>query len=324
MPELDAGCDFLLRQYWLAHTTRDKRLQTLDNTGNFNPAPFELLEPECQLAPFVFNSPHSGSYYPNAFVRSSLLDNHSIRQSEDFMVEALFARVVANGMPLMQANFARAYLDINREPYELDPAMFAGELPSFANTKSIRVAGGLGTIARIVAEHKEIYRDKLDVDEVLSRIEDIYYPYHDALRNLLAKTHARYGHVLLIDCHSMPSPKDGYYHNPRPDFVIGDRYGTSAAAKYVHSTSQILRSLGYQVTINKPYAGGFITEHYGRPDEGLHAIQIEINRGLYMNEKSMTPNHNFNKLCDDLEEFVDRLIMSCFAGRQGRYSLAAE
>ncbi len=299
-------------------------MQKLDITGKFRPAPFDLLEPEYQSAPFVFNSPHSGSYYPHSFVQSSLLDSHSIRQSEDFKVEELFARVVENGMPLMQANFARAYLDINREPYELDPGMFAGELPSFTNTKSIRVAGGLGTIARIVAEQQEIYREKLNVDEVLSRIEQIYHPYHDALRKLLAKTHSKYGYALLVDCHSMPSPKDNYYQNPRPDFVIGDRYGTSAAAEFVYSSSHILRSLGYQVTINKPYAGGFITEHYGRPNDGLHAIQIEINRNLYMDEVHMTPNSNFYKLCDDLEEYVDRLIISCFEGRKDQYSLAAE
>ena len=240
------------------------------------------------------------------------------------MVEELFGRVLENGMPLIQANYARAFIDINREPFELDPDMFAGELPSFANTKSVRVAGGLGTIARIVADQQEIYRDKLDIEEGLSRIEHIYHPYHDALRKLLAKTQAKFGFVLLIDCHSMPSPKGAFYQKPRPDFVIGDRYGTSASADFVHSSSHILRSLGYHVAINKPYAGGFITEHYGRPDDGLHAIQIEINRGLYMDERRMIPNENFHKLCDDLEEFVDRLVISCFEGRESRYSLAAE
>ncbi len=288
------------------------------------PLSFSLLKPEQQLVPFVFNSPHSGRYYPQSFIDSSLLDHHSIRQSEDFMVDELFAGVVDSGIPMIRANYARAYLDVNREPYELDSGMFATQLPKFANTASIRVAGGLGTVARIVADQQEIYRDKLDVSEVMARIEHIYHPYHNALHNLLTKTHSVFGYALLVDCHSMPSSRSGRHRNIRPDFVIGDRYGTSATAEYVHSATSILRSLGYQVAINKPYAGGFITEHYGRPKDGIHAIQVEINRNLYMNEDTMTPNNNYDHLCSNLARFVDRLVISCGEKPECRYSPAAE
>ena len=293
--------------------------------GNKLPvAPFFLLQPEQQLVPFVFNSPHSGKYYPQSFLDASRLDGHFIRQSEDFLVDELFASVVENGMPLVCANYARAFLDVNREPYELDAKMFGGKLPPFANTKSIRVAGGLGTVARIVAEGQEIYRGKLDVSEVLERVETIYKPYHGALRKILAKTHLAFGHAVLVDCHSMPSAKHDYRREYRPDFVIGDRYGTSAASEIVHLATQILRDLGYKVAINKPYAGGFITEHYGRPKGGLHTIQIEINRGIYMDENALMTNDRFHQICQDLAEFVSRLVLIEDQGLVGHYSLAAE
>ena len=122
----------------------------------------------------------------------------------------------------------------------------------------------------------------------------------------------------------MPSSRNDRHRNNRPDFVIGDRYGTSSAAEFVHFATQILRSLGYQVAINKPYAGGFITEHYGRPKDSIHAIQVEINRSLYMNEGAMMPNDNYDRVCSDLAEFVDRLVISCGEQPENRHSLAAE
>ena len=304
--------------------------ENCDWDGANEPASFSVLEPEQQMTALVFNSPHSGRYYPHSFIDSSLLNSHTIRQSEDFLVDELFARVVEIGAPLMQANYARAYLDVNREPYELDPGMFAGKLPTFANTKSQRIAGGLGTIARIVADRQEIYRNKLDVEEVLDRVERIYKPYHEALRNILAKTHMAFGYAVLLDCHSMPSTKRHQHQKFKPDFVIGDRYGTSAAGEIVHWVTQILRDLGYKVAINKPYAGGFITEHYGRPKEGLHAIQIEINRGIYMKENNMEASREFDHIRVDLLEFVTRLGETVEMQFLGQYlqgsqdSLAAE
>ncbi|MCF6320235.1 MAG: N-formylglutamate amidohydrolase [Rhizobiaceae bacterium] len=299
-------------------------LPVIDGAGEGEMEPYSLLQPQLQTVPLVFNSPHSGRYYPQSFIDSSVLDEHSIRQSEDYMVDQLFTSVVDCGAPILCANYARAYLDVNREAYELDPKMFLQRLPDFANTRSLRVAGGLGTVARIVSETQDIYRGKLDVDEVIGRIDRIYKPYHQTLRNLLDTTHAGFGHAVLIDCHSMPSAKDHNRRNLRPDFVIGDRYGSSAGEGLVYWAKQILVDMGYDVAVNKPYAGGYITEHYGRPDDGFHAVQIEINRSLYMNESAMCANDGFDEMRGNMEEFVHRLMAVCDLLRQTQFPLAAE
>ncbi len=284
---------------------------------------FELITPEITSAPFLFNSPHSGSDYSASFLASSRLNARTIRRSEDSFVDELFAGVLLIGAPLLRANFPRAYLDVNREPYELDPKMFRGRLPSYANVRSLRVAGGLGTIARIVAEHEEIYRAPLDVEDALSRIELIYKPYHAVLRKTLARLHVDFGFSVLIDCHSMPSVVRGIDPANRPDFVLGDRYGTSCSSDLIDAAVTILKSLGYTVARNKPYAGGFITEHYGRPSKGLHALQVEINRSLYMNEDSFEKSDGFDALGLDLSTFAQELICSKCAGLRQR-PLAAE
>lgn len=290
--------------------------------------PYCLLSPAIIRVPFVFNSPHSGREYRHDFMRASRLDPVALRRSEDFLVDQLFASAPPLGAPLLSANFPRAWLDVNREPYELDPAMFEGPLPGFVNSQSPRVSGGLGTIARIVSENEEIYRDKIAVDEALARIETYYKPYHAALRNLLARSIVRFGHAVLVDCHSMPSSVDGSRRTSanavRADFVIGDRYGTSCAPGITLAASEFLRDLGYRVAINKPYAGGFITEHYGRPDNALHAIQIEINRALYMDEARMTRLPGFNALAEDIKIFISRLMSIPEADLKGSHPLAAE
>ena len=269
---------------------------------------FEVRLTGAQRLPFVFNSPHSGRCYPADFVAASRLDRGRIRASEDAYVDDLFASVTAFGAPLMRAHFPRVYLDVNREPYELDPGMFDEPLPAFINTRSLRVVSGLGTIARIVGEREEIYRASLDVDEALQRIETLYKPYHARLRHLLARTHVNFGYAILIDCHSMPSSVRGQDRWRRPDFIIGDRHGTSCARSLSDAATRILRDLGYHVVRNKPYAGGFITEHYGRPATGLHALQIEINRGLYLNEVTMEKHAGFKRLAANMATFVQRLI----------------
>lgn len=269
--------------------------------------PFEVLTPADQRLPFVFNSPHSGCQYPRSFLQASRLDERTIRRSEDAFVDQLFTHVVPLGAPMLRAHFPRAYLDVNREPYELDPKMFEDRLPPYANVRSIRVAGGLGTIARIVSDNQEIYRHRLPVSEALWRIEEIYKPYHTTLRRLLAQTHVTFGFAVLIDCHSMPSTVRHASTDTKPDFILGDRYGTSCAPELVDYASALLRSLGYKVSRNTPYAGGFITEHYGRPNRSLHALQIEINRGLYMDETTHMPNRHFVRLQNDLAIFAREL-----------------
>jgi N-formylglutamate amidohydrolase len=272
------------------------------------PAACEILLPDEQTVPFVFNSPHSGRYYPADFLAATCLDRQEIRRSEDLLIDELFKPVVRLGAPLMSAVYPRAYLDVNREPYELDPKMFAGRLPSFANIRSLRVAGGLGTIPRVVSDTANIYRGPLPVEEALARIERIYRPYHDTLRHLLARTHVAFGLAILVDCHSMPSSIRGGPSRLRPDFVLGDRFGSSCMPELTDCAAATLSSLGYTVCRNKPYAGGFITEHYGRPGRGLHALQIEVNRGLYMDEHQLEPHQGFARLTADLARLAQALL----------------
>lgn len=250
--------------------------------------PLKVLAPVRQTLPLVLASPHSGSFYPDDFVASSRLDPHSLRRSEDAYVHDLCAGGPDLGVPLLHALFPRAYLDPNREAYELDPAMFDGPLPHHCNVRSPRVAAGLGTIARMVASGADIYRGKLPVAEAEKRIETCYRPYHDALGALVEATRARFGYCILLDCHSMPSgsASDGHAEPPGggADFVLGDLHGVACAPVVTETARRVLSDLGYRVARNAPYAGGYTTRHYGRPKEHLHALQIEINRRLYMDE----------------------------------------
>jgi len=269
--------------------------------------PFEILEPQEWRGPIVFNSPHSGSVYPRAFLAYAQLDLGTLRRSEDSFVDELFAGVVGRGFPLMRAHFPRSYVDVNREPYELDPRMFDGRLPSFANTRSMRVAGGLGTVARVVGDAHEIYDQRIPVDDALQRIEGLYKPYHRALRRLITGLHRDFGTAVLIDCHSMPSVAGSKDDRPRADFVLGDRYGTSCVPVIAETVDATLAGFGYTVSRNKPYAGGFITEHYGNPSMGVHAIQLEVNRALYMDERRYERSESFARLAAHLVTLADRM-----------------
>jgi N-formylglutamate amidohydrolase len=276
-----------------------------DESAEFE-APYVIVEPPRLITPLVINSPHSGRCYPRRFLERSRLDGLTLRRSEDAFVDELFAPCVALGAPLMAANFPRAYLDVNREPYELDPLMFEGRLPPFVNTRSLRVAGGLGTIPRVVGEAQEIYGDCIPVAEAMERIAKLYAPYHSALRGLIERAATRFGLAVLLDCHSMPS---NVADSAAPDFVIGDRYGASAGLWIVEALEQALRRLGYSVRRNKPYAGGFITEHYGVPASRRHAVQIEINRALYMEERTVAKASRWAQVAAHLQTVVEALIL---------------
>jgi N-formylglutamate amidohydrolase len=272
--------------------------------------PFEVIEPHELLSPLVFSSPHSGRIYPARFLAAARLDAAALRRSEDAYVDELFASAKAVGAPLLHAHFPRAYLDLNREPYELDPKLFDSALPQFANTRSLRVAAGLGTIPRVVADAREIYARRLSVDEALRRIDALYKPYHAALRALMERAARRFGVAVLVDCHSMPSTSaresalSARGEKRRIDFVVGDRYGASASPAVVDGVEERLRGRGYHVQRNRPYAGGFITEHFGRPAAGWHALQIEVSRGLYMDEATIEKNERFASVAADLAEVV--------------------
>ena len=286
-------------------------------------SPYEIVAPMEQKLPFIFNSAHSGRMYPARFLAQSRLNQHELRRSEDCFVDILFSEAPSLGAPVLKAHFPRAYLDANREPYELDPKMFEGRLPSYANIRSMRVAGGLGAIPRIVAEGQEIYASRLPISEAMERIDTLYRPYHRALRGLLTKTHQRFGEAYLFDCHSMPSASLGMETMSRPDIVLGDRFGTSCSSLAIDIAQQVFENLGYSVTRNRPYAGGFITEHYGNPAADIHAIQIEINRALYMDEESLEPHSGFSQLQQDLTNAIE-LIWEYLQNQNGHFNLAAE
>lgn len=270
--------------------------------------PFTVVSPRIQEAPAVFCSPHSGRVYPPSFLAASRLDPHALRKSEDCYVDELFGGMPDLGVPLIAANFPRAYLDVNREPYELDPELFAEPMPPYANTQSVRVMGGLGTIARIVADGEEIYRDRLSLEEALERIDRLYKPFHSALSGLLAATWRQFGVAVLIDCHSMPSASISQPHAARPDFVLGDRFGASCDTKLTRYLREVLSGMGYEVQLNRPYAGGYITEHYGRPQRGLHALQVEVNRSLYLEESSLNRSAGFTRVRRDISAAAGKLL----------------
>jgi N-formylglutamate amidohydrolase len=287
------------------------------------PPPFEIVEPPQWRAPIIFNSPHSGSVYPDDFLIASRIDLPTLRRSEDSFMDELIADLSRRGFPVVRVKFPRSYVDVNREPYELDPRMFSGRLPSFANTRSMRVAGGLGTIPRVVGDGQEIYRERLAVEDALLRIETLYKPYHRALRRLINRVHQTFGAAVVVDCHSMPSIGVSRDEPRRPDVVIGDRYGTSCAQLLPDIVEATMGRLGYSVGRNKPYAGGFITEHYGNPASGLHAIQLELNRAIYMDERRRERGPGFAQVVADFARLAD-VLATVPLGDLGPFQAAAE
>jgi N-formylglutamate amidohydrolase len=280
--------------------------------GEFPPQPpgigvFVVEQPAVRSLPLVLASPHSGSDYPADFLAASRLDPLALRQSEDSFVDELFAAAPRLGAPLLSACFPRAYLDVNREAYELDATMFSDRLPEFVNAGSPRVRMGFGTIARIVATGDEIYAGKLAFAEAMRRIESLYRPYHRMLQQLVEDTEAAYGGYLLVDCHSMPSAARCTAGPEEADIVIGDCHGAACAPQIVEAAANFLVERGFAVAINAPYAGGFTTGHYGRPGERRHALQIELNRALYMDERSYCRKTRFSRLAEDMADFIGRL-----------------
>lgn len=269
----------------------------------------DILRPEKLLSPVVFASPHSGRCYPADFLEASKLDDKAIRRSEDAFVDELFASAVEFGAPLLRAHFPRAYVDVNREPYELDPDMFHAALPGWVNTTSPRVGAGLGTVAKIVAGGAEIYRGTLDFEEAVRRIETHYKPYHAALQGLIDESIDSFGRCLVIDCHSMPSmalpSANTSFGNP--DIVLGDCHGSSCVREITQIAEQTLRDLGLSVQRNKPYAGGYTTRHYARHHAGVQTLQIEINRALYMDEVNICRLQGFDRLAERMRLLIARL-----------------
>jgi len=284
------------------------------------PAPFRLDRPVRQTVPFLFASPHSGRSYPASLLENTRLDATTLRRSEDAFVDELFAGVVQLGAPLLAAQFPRAFLDVNRSSAELDAAMFDAPLGVPVDTPSPRVTAGLGVIPRIVRDGAEIYRGKLDTSEAETRISQLYQPYHQALAALMQETRARFGVAVLIDCHSMPSALSV------PDIVLGDRYGASAAPALTTRAESALVREGFSVARNTPYAGGHTTVLHGRVGLGCHALQIEVNRALYLDEEKIVKKAAFETVRQRLTRALRNVVAISPAqlGRPGSLPQAAE
>ena len=263
--------------------------------------------------PLVFASPHSGQVYPSSMIEALRLGPEHLRGSEDSLVDALIAPAPALGATVIRARVARSFIDLNRAPYELDAAMFEDELPDFARARTARVAAGLGAIPRVASGGREIYRRKLTFAEAKARIDAVHRPYHDAITRLLTQARAKHGVALLVDWHSMPSaaanpsPARGGRRGPRCDIVLGDRLGAACAPSISAMAEKAFEALGYRCVRNAPYAGGYTTEHYGRPSRRTHALQIEINRAIYLDETSRLSTGGFAQLSRDIAAFTASL-----------------
>ncbi|MEM6488191.1 MAG: N-formylglutamate amidohydrolase [Pseudomonadota bacterium] len=282
--------------------------------------PFSIHRPNGPVSSVVFSSPHSGAAYPEAFVQSSRLDRHALRASEDVLVDALFASGPAYGAPMIVANLPRAWLDLNRAPTELDPALIDGAEAQGLNQ---RVAAGLGVVPRVVAEGASIYEGKIPLAEARARIARFHAPYHAALDRMLRDARTQHGASVLFDCHSMPA--EALRAAPRvrgrsPDIVLGDRFGASASRATVAATQAAFERAGFLVARNAPFAGGYITQRYGRPSRGFEAVQIELNRALYLDPQTLEPLPSFADVVMRLEQVVRDLI----AAAPGAKPLAAE
>lgn len=271
------------------------------------PVAVSVEEPARATAPVVFASPHSGRVYPADFLARAQVGERALRSSEDAFVDRLIADAPVFGAPLVTSEVPRAYVDFNRADDELDPALIDGVPRAGLNP---RVASGLGVLARVVAGGRAIYHGKLTRREAEDRITRYWVPYHTALSDVLARTHARFGQVLLCDVHSMPHEAlSGHAtrNGKRPDLVLGDRWGASARGDVVDAVESILTGAGFTVARNAPFAGAYIAQRYGQPSMGMHVVQIEIDRALYLNEESVTPLPEFDGFRLVMRDVVRRI-----------------
>jgi N-formylglutamate amidohydrolase len=269
-------------------------------------------EPGAAAVPLVFDSPHSGSIYPADFAYAAPFQ--VLRRAEDAFVDELFETAPRHGAALLAALFPRSYVDPNRHEHEVDPALMEDEWPH-PILPSERSDRGLGVIRRLVRSTVPVYDRRLSAAEIQSRIAAFHRPYHDELAALIDGAHGRHGEVWHVNCHSMKAANKG---RPRADFVLGDRDGTSCGAEFTAAVTEALTAMGYRVALNRPFRGAELVIRHGRPREGRHSLQIEINRGLYMDEERIEKTAGFGPLKAD----IDRLIQAIagFARRQSENS----
>lgn len=289
--------------------------------------PTQLFWPQELACPLFLASPHSGRAYPSCFLKESRLNHTTLRRSEDFCVDDLYDFAAAMGLPFLAAQFPRSFVDVNRSADEIDPALLFGGEAVFPKTLSKRVANGLGVVPRMVGAGIEIYSEPIGLLAVKQRLQQFHAPYHTTLRDRLTQIQQRFGCVVLLDCHSMPDTV-----STRPlgmgksfDIVLGDRYGASCHRDITDAAEACLSDLGYRVVRNDPYAGGYTTAHYGKPQRGFHSLQIEINRRLYMDERRLRLTDGYEALKSNLRVFVAEMqrVSSGLSRSSGRY-MAAE
>ncbi|MGP1359064.1 N-formylglutamate amidohydrolase [Roseicyclus sp.] len=281
---------------------------------------YSLSTPRETTTSVVVASPHSGRHYPRSFLQSSMLDERSIRSSEDAFMDLLVDAAPGLGAPLLAAEYPRAYIDLNRSADELDPGVIEG-IGRVVQTP--RISSGLGVIPRVVANGRAIYRGKLTRKEAEDRIARLWRPYHDALDRLMQDAHDRFGEAVVLDFHSMPHEALDSVVRPgmrRPEVVLGDRFGASARGDLVDAIEAAFLDAGLVVSRNAPFAGAFVAQRYGRPSRGWHAVQIEIDRSLYMNERMIRPNGNF----ETMRRIVGSVLARAIAATPGAMPLAAE
>lgn len=283
-------------------------------------AVFHVFSPKKLQSGVVFASPHSGADYSQSFLSRTILNRHQIRSSEDAFVDQLFASAPAFGVPFLTALAPRAFVDLNRAADELDPALVEGLKQKRQNP---RVASGLGVIPRVVAHGQAIYHGKLSQSEVQNRIDRYWHPYHKALQELLRQAQTQFGQAILVDCHSMPHEAIeamGHCGGQKPEVVLGDRFGAAASAEVMDQIEEAFIGAGLTVSRNAPFAGAYITQAYGRPSRRQHAVQVEIDRALYMNEDKIEPNGNFAAL----KALLDSVIAEIAQINGEQMPLAAE
>ena len=281
---------------------------------------FRLIEPDPITTPVIVASPHSGRYYPWSFMRRTVLDERSIRSSEDAYMDELVADAPSFGAPLVCAEYPRAFLDLNRGADELDPAVVEGIRHP---TQNPRISSGLGVVPRVVANGRMIYRGKLPRGEAEARIDTIWTPYHDCLKGLIARAQARFGEAILLDFHSMPHEALDAVTRPRgrrPDVVLGDRFGSACRPEIIEELEVAFVSAGLVVSRNAPFAGAYVAQTYGRPSHGSHVVQIEIDRALYMNERLIQRSEGF----DDLRRTISNVLAHVIGPARRSVPLAAE
>ncbi|MDW3181456.1 N-formylglutamate amidohydrolase [Roseobacter sp.] len=281
---------------------------------------FEVSYPESNASCVVFASPHSGREYPWSLLRTTVLDDLAIRTSEDAFVDQLFDCAPQFGATFLKAGAPRAFVDLNRSSDELDPALIEGVRRRGHNP---RVASGLGVIPRVVANGRAIYRGKISLVEAKRRLDDYWHPYHNTLQGLLDEAVNHHGQAVLIDCHSMPHEAvQGIARSgaKRPEIVLGDRFGAAAAGDVVDRVEAAFASAGFVVTRNAPFAGAYVTQAYGRPTRGQHAVQVEIDRAIYMDESLIRPSEHFA----DVQRTLRGVIADIAQIGKERMPLAAE